>query len=63
MQQLHNEIIASPYDGGLPGARHAEKNDVITIDTMLCSLAYPQVSPMKDNQKIMCGCAICNPST
>ena len=23
MQQLHNEIIASPDDGGLVGARHA----------------------------------------
>ena len=22
MRQLHNELIASPYDGGLVGARH-----------------------------------------
>ena len=35
MRQLHNDLIASPDDGGLLGARHAEKNDVIIIDTML----------------------------
>ena len=29
MRQLHNEIIASPDDGGLLGARHADKNDMI----------------------------------
>ena len=29
---------------------------------MLCSLAYPQVCPMTDNQKIICGRAICNTS-
>ena len=62
MRQLHNEIIASPYDGGLLGARHAKTNDVINSDTMLCSLAPPKLRPMKDNQKMMCGCAICNTS-
>ena len=35
MQQLHNELIASPDDGGLVGARHAITNDVIISDTML----------------------------
>ena len=39
MRQLHNELIASPDDGGLLGARHAKTNDVIISDTMLCSLA------------------------
>ena len=29
---------------------------------MLCSLAPPQLRPMIDNQKMMCGCAICNTS-
>ena len=29
MQKLHNELIASPDDGGLVGARHAITNDVI----------------------------------
>ena len=43
MQQLHNEIIASPDDGGLLGSRHADKNDVIISDTMLRSLAPPQL--------------------
>ena len=62
MRQLHNELIASPNDRGLVGARHAETNDVIIIDTMLCSLALPQLRPMTDNQKMMCGCAIFNTS-
>ena len=62
MQQLHNELIASPDDGGLVGARHAITNDVIISDTMLRSLAPPQLIPMTDNHKMMCGCAICNTS-
>ena len=62
MRQLHNELIASPYDGGLFGARHAETNDVIISDTMLRSLAPTQLHPMKDNHKMMCGCAISNTS-
>ena len=62
MRQLHNDLFASPDDGGLVGARHSITNDVIISDTMLCSLAPPQLHPMTDNQKIMCGCAICNTS-
>ena len=62
MRQLHNELITSPDVGGLLGARHAEKNDVIISDTMLWSLAPPQLRPMKDNHKMMYGCAILNTS-
>ena len=62
MQQLHNELITSPYDGGLVGARHAITNDAIISDTMLRSLAPTQLRPMIDNHKMMCGCAICNTS-
>ena len=62
MRQLHNELITSPDDGGLLGARHANTNDAIISDTMLCSLAPPQLRPMTDNHKMMCGCAICNTS-
>ena len=62
MRQLHNEIIASPDDGGLLGAIHAKTNDVIISDTMIRSLAPPQLRPMIDNHKMMCGCAICNTS-
>ena len=62
MRQLHNELIDSPYDGSLLGARHVETNDVIISDTMLSSLATPQLRPMIDNQKMMCGYAICNTS-
>ena len=62
MQQLHNELIASPDNRGLLGARHAITNDVIISDTMLRSLAPPQLRPMMDNHKMMWGCAICNTS-
>ena len=62
MQQLHNELIASPYDGGLLGCRHAETNDVIISDTVICSLEPPQILLMIDNHRMMCGCAICNTS-
>ena len=41
MRQFHNDIIASPYDGGLLGSIHADTNDVIISDTMLSSLAAP----------------------
>ena len=37
MRQLHNELIASPDDGGLVGARHAITNYVKISDTMLRS--------------------------
>ena len=60
MLKLHNELIYSPDDGCLLGARHTDKNDVIISDKMLCSLAPTQLRPMTDHQKMMCGCAICN---
>ena len=62
MRQLHNELIASPYYGGLLGARPADTNDVIIRDTMLRYSAPPQLRPMTDYRKMMCGCAICNTS-
>ena len=62
MRQLHNELIASPDDGGLLGAIHADTNDVIISDTILRSLSPTQLHPMTDNHKMMCGCAICNTS-
>ena len=62
MLQLHNDIIASQDDGVLAGARHAITNDVIISDTMIRFLAPPQLHPMIDNHKMMCGCDICNTS-
>ena len=62
MRQFHNELITSPDDGVLVGSRHAITNDVIISDTMICSLAPPQLRPMTDNHKMMCGCSICNTS-
>ena len=41
MQQLHNELITSPDDGGLLGARCTDTNDVIISDTILHSLEPP----------------------
>ena len=60
MRQLRNELITSPYDGGLLGARHDDTNDVIISGTMFRSLSPPQLRTMTDNQKTICGCAICN---
>ena len=60
MQHLQNELIASPDYGGLLGARHADKNDVVISDKILRSLAPPQLRPMTDRHKMMCGCVICN---
>ena len=57
MRQLHNEIIASPDDGGLVGSRHAITSHVIISDTMLQSSAPPQLRPMTDNHKMVSGCA------
>ena len=62
MRQLHNDLIASPDDGSLVVSRHAVTNDVIISDTMLRSLAPPQLRPMTDNHKMMFGYAICNTS-
>ena len=62
IRQFNNEIIASPDDEGLLGSRHANTNNVIISDTMLCSLAPPQLRPMIDHHKIMSGCAIPNTS-
>ena len=62
MRQLHNELIASPDDGCLVRARHAITNDVIISDTILRSLAPPQLRPTTDNHKMMCISAICNSS-
>ena len=62
MRKFQNELIASPYDGGLIGSRHADINDLIISDTMLRSLAPPQLRPMVYHQKMMRGCAICNTS-
>ena len=62
MRKLKNELISPPYVGGLLGSRHADKNDVIINDIMLRSLAPPQLRPMTDHCKIMCGCDICNNS-
>ena len=62
MQQLQNELIDSPDDGGLLGSRHTDTNDVIISDIMICYLEPPQLRTMTDHQKVMCGCSICNTS-
>ena len=59
---MYNELISSPDDEGLLGARHANTNDVIISDTILRSLSPPQLSSMTDNHKIMRCCAICQTS-
>ena len=51
MKQLHNELITSPYDGGLLGAICANINYGIISGTMLCSLASTKILPMADHHK------------
>ena len=55
MRRLQNKIIASPYDGGLLRYRHANTNDVIISYTTIRYLAPPQLRPMIDHHKMMCG--------
>ena len=62
IQQFHNELIASLYNEGLLGSIHDKKKYLIISDTMIRSLAPPQLRPMIDHHKIMCGCVICNTS-
>ena len=62
IQELHNQLIASPAYGGLIGTINDDTNDVISSDTMLRSLEPPQLLPMTYHQKIMYGCAIFNTS-
>ena len=62
MRQLQNELIASPDDGGLLVSRHADTNDLVINDTVICYLAPSQLRPMIDHHKMMCGCFICNDS-
>ena len=44
------------------GVIHTDTNDVIISDMMIRSLSPPQLRPMTDHHKMMCGCAICNSS-
>ena len=53
MRQSHNDLIPSPDDRGLLGARNYDSNDVIISDTMLRSLAPPQLRPMTDHHRMM----------
>ena len=62
MQKFHNDFIASQDYGGILGSRHTDTNDVISSDTMIWSLSPPQIRPMTNRHKMMCGCAICNTS-
>ena len=62
IRQLHSKIITLPDNVVLLGAINSDINDVIISDTMLRSLAPPQLHPMTYHQKMMCGCAICNTS-
>ena len=60
IKKLHNKLITSPDDGGLLGSTHVNTNDVIIIDTIICSLAPPQLRPIIYHNKMMCGFANCN---
>ena len=62
MQQFHNELIDLPDDGGLLVDRHVDKNNLMISDTVVHYLEPPQLFPMIDHHKMMCGCSICSTS-
>ena len=62
IRQLHNKTLALPYYVGLIGSIHANKNDVIISEKYICAFAPPSLTPMTDDHKMMCGCAICKNS-
>ena len=62
MTSTHNEVIASPDNGGLLGVIHANTNDGTISDTMLRYIAPPKLHPIIDHRNMLCGCAICNTS-
>jgi hypothetical protein len=63
MRQLHNELLAPPNDGGLvAGARDVLTKEAVISDTMLRSIAPPQLRQMSDRHKLMCGCEYCTTS-
>ena len=58
IRELHNDMIKSPDDGGLPEAFDANGN-VIISDTTLRKLMPPQIKKMSHRHMIMCGCEVC----
>ena len=62
-RKLHNDLIELPVDkggngGGLAEARD-EKGKIIISDTALRYLLPPQLRPMTERHKLMCGCETC----
>jgi hypothetical protein len=57
VRELHNDLISPASDGGLAAARVDGK--VIISDTALRYLLPPQLKPMTEKHKQMCGCEVC----
>ena len=59
MHTPFNELIVSPDNGVFLGYIYSDTKDVVISDIMIHSVAPPQLRPMTDLHKILCGCAIC----
>ena len=58
MRELHNDLLSEDETVGLKEARD-ENGKVLISDTALRCLRPPQVKPMTERHKVMCGCKIC----
>ena len=61
VRELHNDLISQVTGGivdGMPSARD-EKGKVLISDTALRYLLPPQLKPMTERHKVMCGCEVC----
>jgi hypothetical protein len=64
VRELHNDLIELPpaeggKGGGLAEARDSTSRKVIISDTALRYLLPPQLKPMTEKHKQMCGCETC----
>ena len=61
VRELHNDLISTEQGGLVNGLGEArdDKGKVIISDTALRYLLPPQLKPMTERHKIMCGCETC----
>ena len=58
VRELHNSLRSDPNDGGIKDARYEDDN-IIIIDSTLCSLLSHQLKEMSAHYKVVCSCECC----
>jgi hypothetical protein len=58
VQELHNNLLEPSVNGGL-GCARSPTGEVLISDTALRYLLPPQLRPMTERHKQMCGCEVC----